>query len=111
MYSGAQNLAPFQCGAARGGGLQPDAQEEPPKGMAAIKYYRSQCRDEGSKSLSPEEQALWEEPLEAEGDGMEDPTVFVASLLVDAEALVEAGGRMQSGLGRVEVRKVVFREA
>ncbi|HEV8663598.1 MAG TPA: hypothetical protein VGT06_10745 [Candidatus Methylomirabilis sp.] len=79
--------------------------------MAAIKYYRSQFRDEGSDSLFPEEQVLWEEPLEAEGDGSEDPTVFVASLLVDAEALVAAGGRVQSGLGRVEVRKVVFREA
>lgn len=111
MYSGAQYLGPLQRGAAREGSLQPDAQEEPPRGMAAIKYYRSRFRDEGSDSLFPEEQVLWEEALEAEGDGTEDPTVFVASLLVDAEALVEAGGRLQSGLGRVEVRKVVFREA
>lgn len=82
-----------------------------PKGMGAIKYYRAQFRDEGSESVLPEEQELWEEALEAEGDGIGDTTVFVASLLVDAEALVEGRGRAQSGLGRVEVRKVVFREA
>lgn len=82
-----------------------------PKGMATTKYYRAQFRDEGSESVFPEEQELWEEALEAEEDGTEDTIVFVASLLVDAEAMVEGGGRVQSGLGRVEVRKVVFREA
>lgn len=79
--------------------------------MAAIKYYRAPVPDEDGDSVLPEEHEFWEEPLEAEGDVTGDSTVFVASLLVDAEALGEAAGKVHGGLGRVEVRKVVFREA
>lgn len=79
--------------------------------MAAIKYYRAPVLDEDTDCVLPEEHEFWEEPLEAEGDATAASTVFVASLLVDAQALGEAAGKAYSGLGRVEVRKVVFREA
>ena len=79
--------------------------------MAAIKYYRAQVRGEGRESVFPEEQEVWEEPLEAGEDGTEDTTIFVASLLVDPEALVGTGKQARIGLGRVEVRKVILREA
>lgn len=79
--------------------------------MAAIKYYRAPVLDEDTDSVLPEEHEFWEEPLGAESDATEASTVFVASLLVDVQALGEAAGKVHSGLGRVEVRKVVFREA
>lgn len=79
--------------------------------MAAIKYYRAPVLDEDTDSVLPEEHEFWEEPLEGEGDATEASTVFVASLLVDVQALGKAVGKVHSDLRRVEVRKVVFREA
>jgi len=79
--------------------------------MAATKYYRAQIREEGSESVLPEEEEFWEEHVEAEGGGTGGGMLFVASLLLDADVLAEAEGRARGGLGRVEVRKVILREA
>lgn len=79
--------------------------------MAAIKFYRAPVPDEDADSVLPEEHEFWEGPLEAGEEASEDATVFVASLLVDVGALEEAAGEVHGVLRRVEVRKVVFREA
>ena len=78
--------------------------------MAAIKYYGEQLRDAESECCFPEELALWEDPLGLEGGGLEGTCVFVESLLLNADVLAEGSAGGPAGLGRVMVRRVVFRE-
>lgn len=79
--------------------------------MAAIKYYGEQFRDEESEGYFPEELAFCEDPLGPEGGGLEGTCVFVESLLLNADVLAEGSAGGPAGLGRVMVRRVVFREA
>lgn len=79
--------------------------------MAAIKYYGEQFRDEESEGDFPEELLLWEDSLGPEGGGLEGTSVFVESLLLNADVLAEGSAGGLAGLGRVMVRRVVFREA
>lgn len=79
--------------------------------MAAIKYYGEQFRDAESECYFPEELALWEDPLGLEGGALEGTRVFVESLLLNADVLADGSAGGPAGLGRVTVRRVVFREA
>jgi hypothetical protein len=79
--------------------------------MAAIKYYEEEFRDEESESNLQQELALWGDPLESDGGGLEGTCVFVESLLLNADVLEEGNAGGPANLGRVKVRRVVFREA
>jgi hypothetical protein len=79
--------------------------------MAAIKYYREHFQDLESEGSFPEELALWEDPPGLEVGGLEGTCVFVESLLLNADVLVEGSAGGPAGRGRVKVRRVVFREA
>lgn len=95
----------------RRGGREAKAPGGIPKGMAAIKYYGEEFRDAESESNFQEELALWEDPPEPEECGLEGTCVFVESLLLNADVLSEGSAGGPASLGRVKVRRVVFREA